>query len=83
MELNEYKKRLLSRVCKRLEEQNIEHKVYNEFTGLVYLYQIGELTPAMNYYPFDAIVEIPSIQYKEEGIIIEKVIALFRKHFKE
>jgi hypothetical protein len=88
MNEQEYKERLLKRVLQYFGDQYIlvrskPIRIDGTDSVVVRLYPIGEEKAAIDYYPYEATVFIPSLNYKEEGIIKEKVVELFRKHFGE
>jgi hypothetical protein len=87
MELNEneYKERLLTRICKRLDEEYIDYKIIDRNIGVIYIFELGaeRHKPSLIYNPYEASCKNSRLEINEEGICIENVISLFRLHFKE
>jgi len=82
---NEYKSRLMKRVCDKLDKEYIDYKVINYDLGIMYIFGLGDERnkPSLVYNPYEATCKNGRLEINEEGICIENVIKLFRLHFKE
>lgn len=83
VDLSAYKKHLIKKCSDLFEKEYIKYKIVSEKNGQFNLYAIGETKPCMYYYPFEAKLVIPSKNITVDPVYKEKVVALFRLHFKE
>ena len=83
VDVEAYKKHLIKKCSDLFDKEFIRYKVVSEKNGQFNLYAIGELKPCMYYYPYEAKLIVPSKNITIDPIHKEKVVALFRLHFKE
>ena len=83
VDVDAYKKHLIKKCSDLFDKELIRYKVVSERYGQFNLYAIGELKPCMYYYPYEAKLIVPSKNITIDPIHKEKVVALFRLHFKE